>query len=407
LQFFALRAIKLRFLTVAVAKLKFCNSLVLCAFFSTALFAENPAALRAARALDNRALAAQVLLTGIDGKGALRADMAALLRAVPAGGVMLFRYNLSTPRGEIAPFLNTVSGAASLPPVAGLPPLPPLIAVDHEGGGVHRFGEGITRLPAPLSAYTGVESGAWSREEALRGIEESAFRSGKELRELGITVNLAPVAEVLSPENRAFLGSRSYGPDAGFVEEAAGAFIRGMERAGVLCVVKHFPGNAGGDPHEEAVSITLDRAALDRLVRPMIALLCASPPPLVMVSHARIPARDAERSASLSAAVVSRWLRGEIGFSGVVIADDFSMAGSTEPDTGRAVVAALNAGVDMVMCWPGNLAATHQAILDALADGTLSRERLVEAASRIIAVKIRAGLFPVPGGADDAGGRVR
>jgi beta-glucosidase-like glycosyl hydrolase len=111
-----------------------------------------------------------------------------------------------------------------------------------------------------------------------------------------------------------------------------------------------------------------------------------------MVSHVRVPAWDAERSASLSPAVISGWLRGELGFNGVVLADDFSMAGSTERDTARAVTAALNAGVDMVMCWPFNLATVHRAVLAALTEGRISRDRLVEATARIIEVKMRAGL---------------
>jgi beta-N-acetylhexosaminidase len=371
-------------------------------FFASPLFAQAPApeaeALRIARAMTGHELAAQVLLTGIDGKGTLSADMAALLGAVPAGGIMLFRYNLSVKKEEIAPFLAQIRAAAALSGAADEARsgarIAPFIAVDHEGGLVHRFGEGVGRLPPPLSYWEQVQNGQ-DRDRAVQGIEEAAYRSGAELYGLGITVNLAPIGETLSPGNRAFLGSRSYGPDPAFVEAAAAAFIRGMGRAGIVCVIKHFPGNSGEDPHRRGVSLAGDRAVLDTLVAPMAALLRpgrAVPPPLVMVSHARVPAWDAERSASLSPAVISRWLRGELGFNGVVLADDFSMAGSTERDSGEAVVAALNAGVDMVMCWPSTVRGTHQAILAALAGGRIARERLVEAAARIITVKMRAGL---------------
>jgi beta-N-acetylhexosaminidase len=339
-------------------------------------------ALGMARSLEDSVLAAQVLLTGIDGKGTLGPGMRALLGEVPAGGVLLFRYNLSVRREEVAPFLAQVRAAALFRGGEGLAPL---IAVDHEGGLVHRLGEGLTRLPPPLSYWERLRDGG-DREVILRDLEESAFRSGGELRELGITVNLAPVAETLSPENRDFLGSRSYGPDPAFVEDAASAFIRGMGRAGVVCAVKHFPGSSG-DPHRRAVSLAGDRAALNSLVRPLAALLPSAP--LVMVSHVRVPAWDAGQSASLSPAVIGGWLRGELGFDGAVLADDFSMAGSSERDNGRAAVAALNAGADWIMCWPSNLAATHRAILAALASGSLPRERLVEAAARIIAVKLR------------------
>jgi beta-N-acetylhexosaminidase len=310
---------------------------------------------------------------------------------------MLFRYNLSIETEQIAPFLRSVSELAS---ASG--GIPPFMAVDHEGGDVHRFGRGVTRLPAPLSFWDMADDADGGWEKALAAVEDAARKSGGELRALGITVNLAPVAEVLSEENRAFLDTRSYGPDADFVAAAAAAFIRGMEQAGVICVVKHFPGNTGVDPHSKTSVLVADGATLNAMTAPMAALLrrpTGSPtgsrnPPMVMVSHVLVPAWDGERSASLSPRIIQDWLRGEMGFTGVILADDFSMgAVSSTKSAEAAVVEALNAGVDMVMAWPSNINAIHAAILAALANGGLSRDRLREAAVRIIAVKLRAGLL--------------
>jgi beta-N-acetylhexosaminidase len=350
------------------------------------------AAVLLARALDDRALAAQVLLTGIDGKGVLNGDMIALLRRIPAGGIMLFRYNLSIKKTEVAPFLKTVSDTI----VSG-GGIPPFMAVDHEGGYVHRFGEGVTRLPTPLSYREKAgenAGGGGARQAALNAVEEDAFRSGQEIRGLGITVNLAPVAEVLSDENKAFLDDRSYGPDADFVEAACAAFIRGMERAGILCAVKHFPGNTGEDPHTRKSVITADKSMLNEMAAPMIGLLKSPRPLMVMVSHVLVSAWDSGRSASLSSAVIGAWLRREIGFTGVVLADDFAMgAVSSARDPAEAAVEALNAGVDMVMAWPLNINAIHAAILAALREGRLPRRRLEDAVARIIYEKIRLGLI--------------
>jgi beta-N-acetylhexosaminidase len=355
-------------------------------------------AARMAGAMSARALAAQVLLTGIDGKGALDSGMIALLRRIPAGGIMLFRYNLAIEKKEVAPFLKAVSDTV----IAG-GGMAPFMAADHEGGSVHRFGEGVARLPAPLSYWEKSRAGDphdddKARRTTLLAVEEDAFRSGQEIRGLGITVNLAPVAEVLSNENRAFLDDRSYGPDAAFVEAACSAFIRGMERAGIACVLKHFPGNTGEDPHTNKSVITADKAALNETAIPMIRLLKRTEAPLsenttmVMVSHAVVSAWDSKRSASLSDAVIGGWLRGELGFNGVVLADDFTM-GAVALEPGEAAVEALIAGVDMVMAWPPNINAIHKAILAALTEGRLSRQRLEEAASRIIYEKIRLGLL--------------
>jgi beta-N-acetylhexosaminidase len=351
-------------------------------------------AVQMAKSLNDRALAAQVLLTGIDGKGSLNNGMKALLRRIPAGGILLFRYNLSVKKTEIAPFLEAVSGA-----VRSGGGIAPFMAVDHEGGAVHRFGEGVTRLPAPLAYWEKIRAGEEGRaggktqRETLAELEEDAFLSGEEMRGLGITLNLAPVAEVLTDGNRVFLDDRSYGPDAAFVEAACAAFIRGMERAGILCTVKHFPGNTGVDPHNGKSVLIADRAELNRMAAPMIRLFKSPRPPVVMVSHVLTPAWDSERSASLSPAVIGSWLRGELGFGGLVLADDFTMgAASSAPK--EAAVEALNAGVDMLMAWPLNINTIHAAILNALHEGRLPRARLEEAAARIIYEKLRLGIVP-------------
>jgi beta-N-acetylhexosaminidase len=233
-------------------------------------------------------------------------------------------------------------------------------------------------------------------ETVLEVIESSARRSGEEIRDLGITMNFAPVAEILSGDNRLFLETRSYGPDGAFVEVAAAAFIRGMDAAGVACVVKHFPGNSGEDPHRGGAILGADRETLDRMVRPFAALISGLSPPALMVSHIVVPAWDRERNASLSPEIIRGRLRGELGFTGIVLGDDYAMGAIAAAGLGPedAVVAALNAGVDMVMTWPGNIRAIHGAILGALGDGRLKRERLREAVERILAEKIRYGLWP-------------
>jgi beta-N-acetylhexosaminidase len=314
--------------------------------------------------------------------------MESLLRDISPGGVMLFRMNLNMNRERVVAFLKTVSGLASVS-IGDTAAIPPFLAADHEGGVVHRFAAGVERLPPPLSYWELAQKDG--REFALRKIEEDAARSGAEIRGLGISLNLAPVAEILNDENSAFLGDRSYGPDSAFVAEASAAFIRGMSAAGLPCVVKHFPGNSAEDPHSAVSVLTGDRETLDKNVLPLARLIEQDLAAGVMVSHAVASAWDPGVNASRSRPVVSVWLRQNLGFSGMVLGDDFSMgaisaAGLREED---AVIEALNAGVDMVMAWPRSLGRLHRAVLGALKDGRLTRERLEEAAARILREKLR------------------
>jgi beta-N-acetylhexosaminidase len=338
-----------------------------------------------AAALDDRQLAAQVIMSGIDGGGPLDGAMKTLFAECPPGGIMLFRYNLNREPGEVKAFLAECSAFAA----AGAGGIPPFMAVDHEGGDVHRFGPGIARLPAAGSYWELAEKRG--RDEALLALEEAAFRSAREIRGLGITLNFAPLAETLTAENRPFLGDRSYGPDPRFVEQAAGAFIRAMEKAGIGAVVKHFPGSTGTDPHSAASALRGDKEALAAAVRPFAALINAGAVSGVMISHNAVPAWDGEHNASLSAAVMGTWLRGELGFTGLIVADDFSMAAAAASGLSpeEAAVLSLAAGADMVMAWPGNIRLVHRAIRAAVERGDLPRRRLREAAERVLFEKIR------------------
>jgi beta-N-acetylhexosaminidase len=348
-------------------------------------------AARIVSSLDEYYLTSQVLMAGLDNKTGLSGDMKTLLKDHPPGGIMFFRYNLNTEKDQVRSFLEDCSSlvAASVEPRG----INPFLAVDHEGGLVHRFGPGVEKLPAAASFWETARGEGW--ETALEAVETGARRSGGELRSLGITMNFAPVAEILTGDNRLFLETRSYGPDGAFVEAAAAAFIRGMDAAGIACVVKHFPGNSGADPHRGPAVLAVEGETLEQMVRPFAFLIENFQVPAFMISHVVIPAWDGERNASLSPEIIQGQLREAMGFTGIVLADDYSMGAVARSglDTEDAVVAALNAGVDMVMVWPSNIRSVHDAILAALGDGRLAEERLREAAERILAEKIRYGLI--------------
>ena len=339
--------------------------------------------------MNDAQLAAQALLTGIDGRVNLTSAMRAILGKIPAGGIMLFRYNLNSPKAEVRKLLADTSGL-----VASGAGIPPFMAADHEGGLVHRFGAGVERLPSAFSFWELAQKEG--REAALARAETLYRRSAMEIRELGITMVLGPVAEVLDEDNRLFLETRSFGPDHDFTEAAASVFIKSMDEAGIASAVKHFPGNTAADPHNAVSTLKLEKKLLDEAVKPFAGIIERLNPPIIMLSHVMVPALDSKKNASLSPAVIKDWLRSELGFEGIVLADDFSMGAVTSLGPGAAAVEALNAGVDMIMVWPKDLAAVHAAIMAALDDERLSRDRLRTAVTRIITGKLRYGIIAIP-----------
>jgi len=342
-------------------------------------------------AMEDRLLIAQLLISGIDGREKLSQNTIDMLTDIPTGGIMLFKYNLNSDKDSISTLLSETS--ALIKEISGIAPF---MAVDHEGGSVNRFPVDIAYLP-DASSYRETSDEELSQREQilvqgkiLTTIYEDSLRAGLELSALGINMNFAPVAEHLTDENRFFLSRRSYGEDQDFVSRAASAFVNGMGLAGVLCVVKHFPGSAGKDPHYSASVLDLDKNSANKFVSPF-AYAINNRARAIMAAHTLIPAIDSE-IASLSSVVMTDWLRGELGFSGIIISDDFTMAAAGKLKPEEAAVRSVAAGSDMILVWPAHLKITLDAFTAALENEHLSRERLLEAAQRVIYEKLRMGL---------------
>jgi len=336
-----------------------------------------------ASSMDDRLLVSQILISGTDGAEKMSAGMIELFTGIPAGGIMLFKYNLNVDNSAIQAHLAEISSL-----IRDKSGISPFFAVDHEGGTVNRFRRGVADLPSAQSYWELFQS--QGKQVALTKIENDSLKAGRELFNLGINMNFAPVAETLFDGNCTFLASRSYGSDSLFTASASSAFIRGMEQAGVLCVVKHFPASAGPDPHRSPSVLNIDKTELDKLVSPFTFVI-KNDARSIMVAHTLATAVD-NKIASLSPIVMKNWLRDELGFDGIIISDDFTMAAAGSIKSEDAAVLSVIAGSDMILVWPGNLPKTYQAIMTALEDGRLSRERLQEAVQRIIYEKLKMGL---------------
>ena len=312
------------------------------------------------------------VMVGIDGQS-LDAEQAAFLRRHRIRAVVLFRHNLVDEAGtrRLTAALRDVLGPHAL------------IAIDQEGGAVVR----ATFLPhAPAAMALGAAGDA-----SLAGQVGAAVARG--VGSLGFNWNFAPVLDVNNNAQNPVIAERSFSADPTEVATLAGAWMRGAQREGVACCIKHFPGHGDThvDSHLDLPVVDKPRRALDALeLLPFRALRAEAP--AVMTAHIVYPQIDPNYPATLSRALLGDLLRSEWRYDGVVITDSLVMKAICERyGHARAAVMALQAGADMVMALGTNgeqVAAIH-AIEAALGDGALdahelsrSRHRLDELANR-------------------------
>lgn len=334
-------------------------------------------------------LAAQTLAAPAD-EGDLGAAGATVAAGI--GGLVLF--------GSSAPD----NLAAQLQAVERRAPgqVAPLVMTDEEGGAVQRMANLVGEVPAPRTL------GA-TRSPAA--IEQLAVGLGRRLRAAGVTMDLAPVADVdggPGPSNRDPDGTRSFSAATAVAAADAVAFAQGLRSGGVIPVLKHFPGLGGASGNTDVMrASTLPWPEERAKGLPPFERAIAAGLPAIMVSNATVPGLSS-LPASLSPAVVTGVLRHQLHFSGLVLTDSLSAvairaAGYPLP---RAAVAALAAGDDLLLYGPlpvGELAtATHQMLagmVGAVRSGALQRSRLVAAAGRVLAAK---GVALCPSGAGAA-----
>ncbi len=285
------------------------------------------------------------------------------LRERRAAGVILFADNLSTPdalRAMTARLHRASRGRA-------------LVMVDQEGGDVR------------IVPWAGPPAGQAQRATAAEA-RAVARDAGRELRALGVDVVLGPVAD--AGRSGTALAGRSFSGD---VPALTAATVRGWLRGGVLPTAKHFPGlgAATTNTDDAAADVEVDRAGLERVDLPPFAAAIEAGAPLVMASHARYPALDADRPASQSRAILTGLLRGELGFEGVVVTDSLEAeAVRTSPSTPVAAVRALAAGADLLLTTGRGSYLPVREALEARARRDPSfRARLDEAVARVAALR--------------------
>lgn len=327
------------------------------------------------------------------------------IRAGRVGGVILFDRDMasgSPERNIISP--KQVRGlSAALQAAAGASPvgLPLFVAVDQEGGRVQRLKpeRGFTQFPSARQLGQGSTDDTRLRAVAM----------GRELADVGVNLNFAPVVDVdVNPDSPAIgrLG-RAYGRDPRVVAAHAAAFINGMAQAGVVSCLKHFPGHGSArtDSHLGVTDVSATRRPEElwpyrTLLRPAGNAWADGWGGMVMVGHLYDNRLDAAHPATLSRPTIDGLLRRDMGWRGVVITDDLQMGAITERYPLEEVVfRAVDAGADILLFgnnlrWQPDLTArVHATLTDLVQTGRISEDRIRQSYQRIARLKglLRAG----------------
>jgi beta-N-acetylhexosaminidase len=296
--------------------------------------------------------------------------------AAGVGGFVLFGQPPAGSGPAIHAGIATLSAAAS-----GNGQVVPWASTDEEGGPIARLSEVIGGLPSPRQM---------AAQMTATQVEATMAAHGAAMRSLGVTMDLAPVLDVASPDNPVAGESyRSFSENPNVVSTYGMAFANGLREAGVVPVAKHFPGLGHADADTDAGPATdppLSQLETDDLIP--FGQYSAAGMPVVMIGHPMVPGLTGNMPASLSPASY-HLLRAQLGFQGVALTDDLdagaiSAAGYTQPE---AAVTAIAAGADMVMIDASQWPATVTALTDAVSTGRLSLAAVDASDARILAAK--------------------
>lgn len=263
---------------------------------------------------------------------------------------------------------------------------PAFLSVDEEGGTVARVaGTGNFDIPKIGDM---ADIGAAGDVEAAKQVGGDI---GSYLAELGFNLDFAPVADVLSNPENTVVRDRSFGNDPEMVSDMAIAVSDGLEEKGILSTYKHFPGHGAtsADTHKGYAYTDKTLEELEACELIPFQRCIADGAKIIMAAHISAPnVTGDDTPTSLSKTMVTDILREKMGYTGLVVTDAMNMGAITEEYTSaEAAVKALQAGVDVVLM-PENYQQAYQGVLDAVADGTLTEERINESVTRILTVKL-------------------
>ncbi len=301
-----------------------------------------------------------------------------IVEAYHLGGVIYLEENVAS-----AQQLKTMSGelqtAALNSSGIGL-----MVAIDQEGGRVSRISDEVTSFP-PASDLAGDP----------RVVREASYVTGQQVKQQGVNVVLAPVADVLEPGQVSFIGNRSFGDDPNLVASMVAAAVDGLQQSGVAAAVKHWPGHGATslDSHEQLPTLNVDRALWEQRELPPFAAAIEQGVSIVLVGHLALPQLDPSGDpATISPVLIDGLLRQELGFDGVVMTDALNMGAVANIPRRDLTVASVKPGIDVILI-PPSLSDAAVALLEAVASGDITEQRIDESVTRILRLKQNLGLL--------------
>ena len=296
------------------------------------------------------------------------------------GGVILFAQNIKDPK-QIKEYTSAFQKAA---------PMDMFIAVDEEGGTVARIANNPNFSVKKYQSMMAVgKSGRKSDAKA------AGKTIGKYLKKYGFNLNLAPVSDIYTNPNNQVIGSRAFGTKALTVSKMVDGAISGFHESDMMCCLKHYPGHGdtSADTHTGKVYVKKSWSSMKkRELIPFIDNLDDTD--MIMASHIRCTGvLENAAPASCSYTMITKKLRKELGYDGVVITDGMGMkAVSGSYSSGKAAVKSIKAGCDIILC-PVNFENAYNGVIKAVKKGEIKESRIDKSVLRILELKLKYGII--------------
>ncbi|HLZ47998.1 MAG TPA: glycoside hydrolase family 3 protein, partial [Candidatus Limnocylindria bacterium] len=310
-----------------------------------------------------------------------------MIRGRGLGGVILFSENFD---GDAAKLKTLIGDLSRIAAEAKIPPL--FFSIDQEGGAVVRITRGATILPGNMALA--------ATPDPADSVRKAAAITARDLRAVGVNLELAPDADVNNEPRNPIILNRSFGSDPQRVASLVRVAVEAYAEAKLLSCVKHFPGHGATttDSHTGLPLLDVDRARLDAVELVPFKAAIAAGTPAIMSAHIRIPSLDPtpDLPVTLSPKVMTDLIRTQLGFTGLLITDDLEMGALTQTRTeSQAGYEAFLAGADYLLFRFDESAQTdaHDRLSQGISTDAAALARSSDAVGRILAAKDRFGIL--------------